>query len=54
MIMKKIIQLDCTFRDGGYYNNWQFPNEIVQEYLYTMSKININYVELGFRSIKKK
>ena len=53
MIMKKIIHLDCTFRDGGYYNNWQFPNEIVQEYLYTMSKININFVELGFRSIKK-
>ena len=51
--MSQIFQLDCTFRDGGYYNNWQFSNEIVQEYLDTMSKISINFVELGFRSIKK-
>tara|TARA_B110000503_G_C7120882_1_gene402475 strand:- start:46 stop:1650 length:1605 start_codon:yes stop_codon:yes gene_type:complete len=51
--MNQIFQLDCTFRDGGYYNNWQFSNEIVKEYLDTMSKISINFIELGFRSIKK-
>ena len=51
--MSQIFQLDCTFRDGGYYNNWQFSNEIVKEYLDTMSKISINFIELGFRSIKK-
>ena len=21
---KKLTILDCTLRDGGYYNNWQF------------------------------
>ena len=31
-----IKHLDCTFRDGGYYNNWEFPLEIVNEYLNSM------------------
>jgi 4-hydroxy 2-oxovalerate aldolase len=52
--MKKsmIHHLDCTLRDGGYYNNWEFSHELVEKYLKTMSEININYIELGFRSIK--
>ena len=42
--------LDCTLRDGGYYNNWLFSKKLTQEYLYAMSKSGIKYVELGFRS----
>jgi 4-hydroxy 2-oxovalerate aldolase len=45
--------LDCTFRDGGYYNNWNFNNKIIQEYFYQMDKLNIKYIELGFRFIDK-
>jgi 4-hydroxy 2-oxovalerate aldolase len=41
--------LDCTLRDGGYYNNWDFPKELVDHYLETMSKIGVDYIELGFR-----
>ncbi len=52
--MKKIILLDCTLRDGGYYNNWDFSNELVSDYLKVMSLSGINYVELGFRSFKSK
>jgi len=48
-----IHHLDCTLRDGGYYNNWEFPHELVEKYLKTMSELNIIYIELGFRSIKK-
>lgn len=44
--------LDCTLRDGGYYNNWDFSEEIIEAYLYAMVSININYIELGFRSLK--
>ena len=44
--------LDCTLRDGGYYNNWDFSRDIVNEYLITMSKIGMDYVELGFRSFQ--
>jgi len=43
--------LDCTLRDGGYYNNWNFNNELVNEYLQVVNKIKIKYVELGFRAL---
>ena len=52
--MNKIKILDCTLRDGGYYNNWDFSNEIVNDYLKVMSIVGIDYVELGFRSFKAK
>ena len=40
--------LDCTLRDGGYYNNWQFSKEIVQKYINLISKTEIKFVEIGF------
>ena len=47
--------LDCTIRDGGYYNNWDFSNQFAKNYLNTLSKINIDYVEIGFRKpVEKK
>ena len=49
---KKLNILDCTLRDGGYYNNWDFTREVVNDYLNTMSKIGVKYVELGFRSFQ--
>ena len=45
--------LDCTLRDGGYYNNWNFSFKLIQEYLNIISKTNIQYVELGFRGFCK-
>ena len=44
--------LDCTLRDGGYYNNWLFSKKLTQEYIDAMSRSGIKYVELGFRSPK--
>ena len=41
--------LDCTLRDGGYYTNWDFDRGLVQQYLQSMAKIPISYVELGYR-----
>lgn len=41
--------LDCTLRDGGYYNNWTFKKELVKNYLKTLSKSGIEIVELAFR-----
>ena len=31
--MKKINLLDCTLRDGGYYNNWDFSTDLINDYL---------------------
>jgi len=44
--------LDCTLRDGGYYNDWDFEPELVQDYLLAMDALQIDFVEIGFRSLK--
>ena len=49
----KINLLDCTLRDGGYYNNWFFKKELINEYLRVMDLIKIDYVEIGFRFLDK-
>lgn len=47
----KLIHLDCTLRDGGYYNNWNFDTVLVEDYLNSMNDIKVDFVELGFRSL---
>lgn len=49
-----MIALDCTVRDGGYYNKWQFTIELVNNYLSVMETSQINAVEIGFRSAATK
>jgi len=41
--------LDCTLRDGGYYNSWNFSDELISNYLTAMKAAHVNVVELGFR-----
>ena len=41
--------LDCTFRDGGYYCDWNFHESIVKKYLKSISETNVDIVEIGFR-----
>ena len=45
--------LDCTFRDGGYYNNWDFRNQLVNKYVRNINQSNIDIVEIGFRFLKE-
>lgn len=45
--------LDCTLRDGGYYNEWDFEPEVVSSYLQAMADSKIDYVELGLRNFTK-
>ena len=44
--------LDCTLRDGGYYNSWDFKDSLVTEYLNAVSVSGVDFVELGLRSRK--
>ena len=44
--------LDCTLRDGGYYNNWDFDENLVNDYLQTMNSLQIDFIEIGFRTLK--
>lgn len=45
--------LDCSIRDGGYVNDWQFSKELVRESYRALSKSGVEYIELGFRSSPK-
>jgi 4-hydroxy 2-oxovalerate aldolase len=45
--------LDCTLRDGGYYNKWDFDRGVVDRYLTAVKASSVDVVELGFRSLPK-
>jgi len=47
----KLFLLDCTLRDGGYYNDWDFSADLVREYLDAMAAAKVDIVELGLRSL---
>ena len=47
---ENVIHLDCTLRDGGYYNEWDFPIELAHNYLRAVNSAKIDYAEVGFRS----
>lgn len=46
--MSKIKVLDCTLRDGGYINNWDFGLEKAKSIVKLLNKSNVDYIELGF------
>ena len=54
MHQNQVINLDCSFRDGGYYNNWSFKKKEIDFYLKNLSQTNIRYVEIGFRLLNSK
>ena len=41
--------MDCTLRDGGYYNNWKFNDSLIEQYITAIMESNIDIVEIGFR-----
>ncbi len=50
----RINLLDCTLRDGGYYNNWNFSKNFIQNYINCIQTTGIKFIELGFRFHEKK
>ena len=40
--------LDCTLRDGGYVNHWNFGLKTSKTMIERLSKSGINYLEIGF------
>jgi YrbI family 3-deoxy-D-manno-octulosonate 8-phosphate phosphatase len=45
--------LDCTIRDGGYLNNWEFTDDEVLECYKSVSDAGYKYFEIGFKSNEK-
>lgn len=48
--MNNIKILDCTLRDGGYRNNWQFKNSDIISTIKTLQKSKIEIIECGYLS----
>lgn len=40
--------LDCTLRDGGYVNNWNFGFNSIKSIIQNLSEANIDFIECGF------
>jgi 4-hydroxy 2-oxovalerate aldolase len=40
--------LDCTLRDGGYINNWNFSNNQINNILIALKTANIDIIECGY------
>ncbi|MDR2993004.1 MAG: aldolase catalytic domain-containing protein [Bacillus cereus] len=40
--------LDCTLRDGGYINNFQFGGKAIRKIIYQLTDANIDVIECGF------
>ena len=40
--------LDCTLRDGGYINDWNFGEHTIRDILTKLIESGVDYVEVGF------
>ena len=45
--------LDCTIRDGGLVNNWDFSVEFVQDLYNSLSQAGVEYMEIGYKNSAK-
>jgi 4-hydroxy 2-oxovalerate aldolase len=53
MFRPQIKVLDCTIRDGGLINKWQFSDEIVRKVFLALSAAGVDYMEIGYKSSEK-
>lgn len=52
--MKKNVKiLDCTIRDGGLVNNWDFSVEFVQDLYNGLNEAGVEYMEIGYKNSPK-
>lgn len=48
---KNIKILDCTLRDGGYHNNWNFSKELAKKMISSLQDCKVDFIEVGYRSL---
>ncbi|MGV3466001.1 MAG: aldolase catalytic domain-containing protein [Heyndrickxia sp.] len=46
--MNNVQILDCTLRDGGYINDWNFGERTIEKVILKLSQANIDIIECGF------
>lgn len=52
-LSKQVKILDCTLRDGGYVNNWNFDNKAIVRIVQSLVDCGIEIIECGFLSQQK-
>jgi 4-hydroxy 2-oxovalerate aldolase len=52
MFRPEIKVLDCSIRDGGLLNQWQFADEFVRATFRQVSEAGIDYMEIGYKASK--
>lgn len=50
--MKNIKVLDCTLRDGGYVNDWNFGFDNARKIVSFLDKSKLDYIEIGYLDTK--
>ncbi|MFM9281229.1 aldolase catalytic domain-containing protein [Paenibacillus jiagnxiensis] len=45
--------IDCTIRDGGLVNNWDFSVEFVQHLYKCLNEAGVDYMEIGYKNSPK-
>ncbi|GGD48728.1 aldolase catalytic domain-containing protein [Paenibacillus nasutitermitis] len=45
--------VDCTIRDGGLVNNWDFSVEFVQDLYNSLNEAGVEYMEVGYKNSPK-
>jgi len=53
MYRPQIKVLDCTIRDGGLVNNWQFDDNLVRKVFKSLARSGVDYMEIGYKSSEK-
>ena len=51
--MSRISVLDCTLRDGGYVNDWDFGKEPIRTIISNLIDAGVDLIECGFITSKK-
>lgn len=53
LMNNNISLLDCTLRDGGYCNNWEFGKKNIHSIIDGLLEANLDIIECGYISQKK-
>jgi len=51
--MDSIKIVDCTIRDGGLINKWQFSDDMVKKVFNAVNASGVDYMEIGYRASEK-
>ena len=53
-MMKNVELLDCTLRDGGYVNDWEFGHDNLVILFERLVSSDVDYIEIGFMDDRRK